>query len=197
MKRILFAALAAGAVLFSACVAESIPGTEDQVEGKTEEQVEVQTAEQSEEQTGNQAEEQAEQQTGEQTVKQAVSLFGIWALDSKTVITKDSKGKEKSSKDDYSKFHFYLSFSEPHLALAKKGSLTHFDLDDVDVDGSMFSYDISKKKIRFDDTLWLSEGLFYHMRLTGTYDVIELSESRLSIQQEVLGVKTIFSYHRR
>ena len=145
MKRILFAALAAGAVLFSACVAESIPGTEDQVEGKTE----------------------------------------------------DSKGKEKSSKDDYSKFHFYLSFSEPHLALAKKGSLTHFDLDDVDVDGSMFSYDISKKKIRFDDTLWLSEGLFYHMRLTGTYDVIELSESRLSIQQEVLGVKTIFSYHRR
>ena len=197
MKRILFAFFAAGAVLFSACVAESIPGTEDQVEGKTEEQVEVQTAEQTEEQTGNQAEEQAEQQTGEQTVKQAVSLFGIWALDSKTVITKDSKGKEKSSKDDYSKFHFYLSFSEPHLALAKKGSLTHFDLDDVDVDGSMFSYDISKKKIRFDDTLWLSEGLFYHMRLTGTYDVIELSESRLSIQQEVLGVKTIFSYHRR
>lgn len=193
MKRILIAALAACVVMFSSCEAEGILEPEDQTEEQTEEQVkeqaEVQTGDQVEEQSGDQAEDQAEKQT--------VSLFGIWALDSKTEVVKDSKGNDKSNKVDYSKFHFYLAFGQPYLALAKKGSLTNFDLDDVDVDGTHFSYDTSKKKIRFNDTLWLSEGLIYHMRLSGTYDVIELSENRLVIQQEVLGVRTIFSYHRR
>ncbi len=189
MKKILYAALAACVVMFSSCEAEGILETGDQ----TEEQPEEQVKEQTEVQTGDQAGEQTE----EQTEKQTVSLYGIWALDSKTEVTTDSKGKEKSSKVDYSRFHFYLVFGDPYLALAKKGSLSNFDLDDVDVDGTHFSYDNSKKKIRFNDTLWLSEGLFYHMRLSGTYDVIELSENKLVIQQEVLGVKTIFSYHRR
>ncbi len=189
MKRILIAALAACVVMFSSCEAEGILETGDQTEEQPEEQVKEQTEVQTGDQAGEQTEEQAEKQT--------VSLYGIWALDSKTEVTTDSKGKEKSSKVDYSRFHFYLVFGDPYLALAKKGSLSNFDLDDVDVDGTHFSYDNSKKKIRFNDTLWLSEGLLYHMRLSGTYDVIELSENRLVIQQEVLGVKTIFSYHRR
>lgn len=189
MKRILIAALAACVVMFSSCEAEGILEPEDQTEEQSEEQVKEQTEVQTGDQAGEQTEEQAEKQT--------VSLYGIWALDSKTEVIKDSKGNDKSNKVDYSKFHFYLAFGQPYLALAKKGSLSNFDLDDVDVDGTHFSYDTSKKKIRFNDTLWLSEGLLYHMRLSGTYDVIELSENRLVIQQEVLGVKTIFSYHRR
>ena len=193
MKRILIAALAACVVMFSSCEAEGILEPEDQTEEQTEEQVK----EQAEVQTGDQVEEQSGDQAEDQTEKQTVSLFGIWALDSKPEVVKDSKGNDKSNKVDYSKFHFYLAFGQPYLALAKKGSLTNFDLDDVDVDGTHFSYDTSKKKIRFNDTLWLSEGLICHMRLSGTYDVIELSENRLVIQQEVLGVRTIFSYHRR
>ena len=124
------------------------------------------------------------------------SLYGIWALDSKTEVAKDSKGNEKRNEVDYSSFHFYLSLSEPRIALAKKGSFTEFDLDDVDVDGAQFSYNDSKGQIKFEDVLWLSEGLIYHMRLYGTYDVLELTENKLVIQQEALGVKTIFSYHR-
>ena len=124
------------------------------------------------------------------------NLYGIWALDTKTEVTTDSNGKETRSEVDYSSFHFYLSLSEPRIALAKKGSFSQFDLDDVDVDAAQFSYDENKKQISFDKTLWLSEGLLYHMRLYGTYDVLELSKDKLVIQQEVLGVKTIFSYHR-
>ena len=86
MKRILIAALAACVVMFSSCEAEGILEPEDQTEEQTEEQVkeqaEVQTGDQVEEQSGDQAEDQAEKQT--------VSLFGIWALDSKTEVVKDS-----------------------------------------------------------------------------------------------------------
>ena len=123
-------------------------------------------------------------------------LYGVWALDSKTTVTKDTNGKEVRDEVDYSSFHFFLTLSEPRLALAKKGSFTQFDLDDVDVDGAQFSFNKDKKQISFDDTLWLSEGLLYHMRLYGVYDVLELTNTKLVIQQEVLGVKTIFAYHR-
>ena len=54
---------------------------------------------------------------------------------------------------------------------------------------------MDKKQISFDDTLWLSEGL-YDMKLSGTFDILELSEQKLVIQKEVLGVKTRFSFHR-
>ena len=123
-------------------------------------------------------------------------LYGVWALDSKTTITKDSNGKEVREEVDYSSFHFFLALSEPRLAFAKKGSLTLLDLDDVDVDGAQFSYNSSKKQISFDDTLWLSEGLIYHMKLKGVYDLLELTDTKLVFQQETLGVTTIFSYHR-
>lgn len=93
----------------------------------------------------------------------------------------------------------YLALGEfpfPH-AIAKKGSFTEFDLDDVDVDAVRFTFDADKKQISFLKQLWLSEGLLYHMRLSGTYDVLELTDTRFVIQQEALGVKNIFTYHKQ
>ena len=92
--------------------------------------------------------------------------------------------------------HFYLSLSEPRIALAKKGSFTQFDLKDVDVDGSQFSYNATKKQIGFTKTLWLTEGLKYEMRLSGTYNILEMTRKKLVIQKESMGVKTIYSFRR-
>ena len=111
------------------------------------------------------------------------SIYGVWALDSRNQV-------------DYSGVHFYLSLSEPRIALAKKGSFTQFDLKDVDVDGSQFSYNASKKQISFTKTLWLTQGLHYEMRLSGTYKVLEMTRSKLVIQKESMGVKNIFTFHR-
>ena len=125
------------------------------------------------------------------------NLYAVWALDTKTEITKNSGG-EKVSKEDYSEFHFYLAFGEfpfPHV-IAKKGSFTDLDLNDVDVDPAIFTYNADKRQISFSKALSLSEGLFHHMRLSGTYDVLELTDKTLIIQQESFGVKTAFSYHK-
>lgn len=111
------------------------------------------------------------------------SIYGVWALDSRNQV-------------DYSGVHFYLSLSEPRIALAKKGSFTQFDLKDVDVDGSQFSYNASKKQISFTKTLWLTQGLQYEMRLSGTYKVLEMTRSKLVIQKESMGVKNIYTFHR-
>ena len=124
------------------------------------------------------------------------SIYGIWALDSKTVVPAGSIGNDSRNQVDYSGVHFYLSLSEPRIALAKKGSFTQFDLKDVDVDGSRFSYNATKKQIGFTKTLWLTEGLRYEMRLSGTYKVLEMTHARLVIQKESLGVKTIYSFRR-
>ena len=120
------------------------------------------------------------------------SIYGIWALDSKTVASAGSVGNQV----DYSGVHFYLSLSEPRIALAKKGSFTQLDLKDVDVDGAQFSYNASKKQISFTKTLWLTQGLQYEMRLNGTYKVLEMSRSKLVIQKESMGVRTTYSFRR-
>ena len=124
------------------------------------------------------------------------SIYGVWALDSKAIAPANSVGNSSLNQVDYSGVHFYLSLSEPRIALAKKGSFTQLDLKDVDVDGSQFSFNASKKLISFEKTLWLSDSLIYHMRLFGTYDILELTKDKLVFQQEVLGVKTIYAYHR-
>ena len=124
------------------------------------------------------------------------SIYGIWALDSKAVVPASSVGNASRNQVDYSGVHFYLSLSEPRIALAKKGSFTQFDLKDVDVDGSQFSYNATKKQIGFTKTLWLTDGLKYEMRLSGTYKVLEMSRSKLVIQKESMGVKTIYSFRR-
>ena len=111
------------------------------------------------------------------------SIYGVWALESKNQV-------------DYSGVHFYLSLSEPRIALAKKGSFTQFDLKDVDVDGSQFSYNATKKQIGFEKTLWLTQGLQYEMRLAGTYKILEMTRTKLVIQKESLGVRTVYSFRR-
>ncbi len=111
------------------------------------------------------------------------TIYGVWALDSRNHV-------------DYSGVHFYLSLSEPRIALAKKGSFTQFDLKDVDVDGAQFSYNAKKKLISFTKTLWLTQGLHYEMRLSGTYRVVELSRTKLVIQKESLGGTNTYTYHR-
>ena len=111
------------------------------------------------------------------------SIYGVWALQSKNQV-------------DYSGVHFYLSLSEPRIALAKKGSFTQFDLKDVDVDGAQFSYNASRKQISFTKTLWLTQGLQYEMRLSGTYNVLEMTRTKLVIEKESLGVRTTYSFRR-
>ncbi len=67
------------------------------------------------------------------------SIYGVWALESKSVVPASTVGQDAQNQVDYSGVHFYLSLSEPRIALAKKGSFTQLDLKDVDVDGSQFS----------------------------------------------------------
>ena len=111
------------------------------------------------------------------------NIYGVWALESRNQV-------------DYSGVHFYLSLSEPCIALAKKGSFTQFDLRDVDVDGAQFSYNASKKQISFTKTLWLTQGLQYEMRLSGTYKVLEMTRTKLVLQKESLGGRTVYSFRR-
>lgn len=111
------------------------------------------------------------------------SIYGVWALESRNQV-------------DYSGVHFYLSLSEPRIALAKKGSFTQFDLKDVDVDGAQFSYNAAKKQLSFTKTLWLTQGLQYEMRLSGTYKVLEMTRTKLVIQKESLGMKTTYAFRR-
>lgn len=124
------------------------------------------------------------------------SIYGVWALESKSVVPVGTVGQDTQNQVDYSGVHFYLSLSEPRIALAKKGSFTEFDLKDVDVDGSQFSFNASKKQISFTKTLWLTQGLQYEMRLSGTYKVVEMSGSKLVLQKESLGVRTVYSFRR-
>lgn len=111
------------------------------------------------------------------------SIYGVWALESKNQV-------------DYSGVHFYLSLSEPRIALAKKGSFTQFDLKDVDVDGAQFSYNASRKQISFTKTLWLTQGLRYEMRLSGTYQVLEMTRRKLVIRKDSIGGRTTYTFRR-
>ena len=111
------------------------------------------------------------------------SIYGVWALESRNQV-------------DYSGVHFYLSLREPRIALAKKGSFTQFDLKDGEVDGAQFSYNAAKKQISFTKTLWLTQGLRYEMRLSGTYKVLEMTRTKLVIQKQSLSGSTVYSFRR-
>lgn len=111
------------------------------------------------------------------------TIYGVWELASRDQV-------------DYSGVHFYLSLSEPRIALAKKGSFTQLDLKDVDVDGAQFSFDAARKRISFTKTLWLTQGLQYEMRLSGAYSVLELTRTKLVIQKESMGVRTRYTFNR-
>lgn len=128
------------------------------------------------------------------------NLYGIWALTTKTTITKASDGSATTQETDYTSNHFYLALSEfpfPH-AIAKKGSFTDFDLDDVDVDAVRFTYNAEESKITFKKTIWLSdEALMRNMILTGTFEVPKLTENEFVIQQTVGNVTTVYSYKKQ
>ena len=66
----------------------------------------------------------------------------------------------------------------------------------MDVDGSQFSYNASRKQLSFTKTLWLTQGLKYEMRLSGTYKVLEMTRAKLVIQKESLGTKTTYTFRR-
>lgn len=127
-------------------------------------------------------------------------LYGVWALTTKSTVAQQSDGTTTTKDVDYTSRHFYLVFSEfpfPH-AVAKKGSLSAFDLDDVDVDAVRFSYNSNDKLLNFEKTIWLSDGLLtYNMILSGKFEVKELSASRLIIQQTAGDVTTVYTYQRR
>ena len=123
------------------------------------------------------------------------NLYGVWNLTSKSIV--DKNDSSKSINDDYTNVHFYVEFGEfpfPH-AIGKKGSFTEFDLDDVDVDGAMITYNSDQRKISFTKSqIWLTDGLRYSMKLDGTYDVLELTDKQFIIQQENVLLKTITTY---
>ena len=123
------------------------------------------------------------------------NLYGVWALTTKSVV--DRNDSSKAIDEDYTNVHFYVAFGEfpfPH-AIGKKGSFTQFDLDDVDVDGAMITYNSDQRKISFTSSkIWLTEGLRYSMKLDGTYDVLELSEKQFIIRQENILLKTVTTY---
>ena len=126
------------------------------------------------------------------------NLYGIWTLITKTIESTASDGTVTTSTADYTDVHFYLALSEfpfPH-AIVKEGSFTALDLDDVDVDAAKFSYNADKKTISFNSlelSLW--SGL-KNMTLIGTFDVTELSNSKLVLKQTVLNTTTSYSFNR-
>ena len=128
------------------------------------------------------------------------NLYGIWALTTKTTITKASDGSATTQETDYTSNHFYLALSEfpfPH-AIVKKGSFTDLDLDDVDVKAAQFTYNSEESKITFKKTIWLSdEALMRNMILTGTFEVPKLTENEFVIQQTVGNVTTVYSYKKQ
>ena len=129
-------------------------------------------------------------------------LYGIWTLNTKTEITKDSEGKETSKSVDYTDNHFYLALSEfpiPH-AIAKKGSFTDLDLEDVDVKAATFTYNSDQKKINFDKLVLLTDDLLSRrMALLGTFDVLELTDTQFSIRQEdkLLGGTVVYTFKKQ
>lgn len=129
------------------------------------------------------------------------NIYGIWELTTKTEAIQTSEGID-TKEADYTKVHFYLALAEfpiPH-AIAKKGSFTDLDLDDVDVDGSTFTFNADQKKISFKKVLWLSDELLtYNMLLTGTFDVLELTDKTLVIRQEetLLNRTVTYTYTKR
>lgn len=148
-----------------------------------------------------------DKQEVEHTGDETGTLYGNWELDTKTVdtqYTSGENGEQKHEETDFAGDHFYLSLNENRLAFAKEGSIFTFDIDDVDA--VTYSYNASKKQISFDKTLTLSKGFLNPkvMRLSGTYDVKELTQEKLVLSREEKVVinsfnanqVTVYTFHR-
>ena len=133
-------------------------------------------------------------------------LYGNWVLDTKTVTTPSTSGAGTDSQVSETSFvndHFYLCLVEPQLAFGKEGTLLTFDIDDVDA--GKFSYNADLGKITFEKIILLSTGFPPRiMSLLGTFDVVELTDTRLVLSKadkvELGGLsyqqKTVYSYHK-
>ena len=133
-------------------------------------------------------------------------LYGNWVLDTKTVTTPSTSGAGTDSQVSETSFvndHFYLCLVAPQLAFGKEGTLLTFDIDDVDA--GKFSYNADLGKITFEKIILLSTGFPPRiMSLLGTFDVVELTDTRLVLSKEdkvELGglsyqQKTVYSYHK-
>ena len=148
-----------------------------------------------------------DKQDVEHTGDETGTLYGNWELDTKTVdtqYTSGENGEQKHEETDFAGDHFYLSLNENRLAFAKEGSIFTFDIDDVDA--VTFSYNSSTKQISFEKTLTLSKGFLNPkvMRLSGTYDVKELTQEKLVLSKKENVVvnsfnasqTTVYSFHR-
>ena len=122
------------------------------------------------------------------------ALYGIWKLEKKTEAIPQSDGGQSIVETDYSKVNFYLVLSDLAVptALATKGSLK-----DLDVDGTLFTYNANLKQISFREKLWLTEFPSYSMELNGTFDVRELTDKVLVISQKsLLGITSTYAYKK-
>ncbi len=133
----------------------------------------------------------------QQEVEITGDLYGIWALTTKSETYPNSEGPQAVYNEDYTPYHFYLALSEfpfPH-AIAKKGSLSSFDLGDVDVDAVRFTYNPNTHEINFSKTLWLTaELLTRSMKLTGKFEVTKLTDTTLVIRQKEFLTGKIIAY---
>ena len=125
-------------------------------------------------------EKQGVDHTGDDTGK----LYGRWVLDTKNVVTEyTSDGKTTTDSEDtnFANDHFFLLLAEPRVAMAKEGTLITFDIDDADA--TLITYNAKPRQISFIDTLYLNRK-GHSMRLHGTYDVVELTDNKLTLRQE-------------
>ena len=135
------------------------------------------------------------------------TLYGTWVLDTKTVDISTTTGSKTDSSHDATDFtdeHFLLRLTDFFMAFAQKGTLLTFDIDDVD--GSPFTYNAGLNQISFTKTLALSSGFLPMkiMSLSGTYDVIKLTDKELVLSKtdtmniNTLSTKTVtaYSFHK-
>ena len=131
--------------------------------------------------------------TGDQTGL----LYGTWALDKLTV------GTGTSLIGDGSMTYTEVNFTDCYLTL-NKGLIATANMG-FDVDATAFSYDAEKKTIRFDESISVgNDGKA--MVLVGTYNVTELTDNRLVLDQpdlniEIPGIATAhqsasYAFHR-
>ena len=123
-------------------------------------------------------------------------LYGRWILDTKTVVSRLS-GTPTTTETSFAGDNFILYLYEPRLAFAQEGTLLTFDIDDVDA--GTFSFNADQRKITFDKTLRLVKGFLTDktMTLSGTFDVVELTQNALVIRQEdITSTTTTYAYHK-
>ena len=124
------------------------------------------------------------------TIDTTGNIYGVWQLDSKTVDGITTK------ETDFGAEHFYLWLTPFRVALAKKGALSALDFKNMDVDGTVYSYNDVKQMISFSERMILANGVLEIMNLYGTYDIKELSKDKLVISKEVGSSITTYSFHK-